>query len=587
MLNILRKRLTATLSASQPGLPGSASLVRVLCSRQSGASDQDAKPLRWAGLLGLTGALVTGAIALAPDADALQQEQKKTRVVVLGTGWGATSFLNALKPKHNAQYDIQVVSPRNYFLFSPLLPAAATGTVDTKSIVDPIRSHLDKSCNYYKAEALQINVKDKKVTCVYEKPTWRTCDLAGKDRVFDLDYDVLVVAVGAVTNTFNVPGVVGNCFFLKTAEDAKAIRERVNACFELANLPDSTEEDRKRLLSFVVAGGGPTGTELAAELNDLIHEDMMRYFPRVQASDISIRQIDSHDHILSAFDRSIAAYATDHFRRSGIDLILNCRIKAVEENRVVVLDQGSNELRQVPFGTCIWTTGIRMHPLSEKLAEQLQGEQEHWRSLKVDRRLMVKGTSDIFALGDAATIEQEKVFSHAEELFEEGDTNHDGNLSSAELQELLLKERKKYPQLIEIAARVPPNKLLNREDFKNALAELDKSLRSVPATAQVAHQQGHYLGKLFRQHHLDGSGLPEDAAEFKYNSKGSLAYIGSDKAVMDPGESMAFLKYVKGWFMGFGWKSAEIAMQASLKNQLAVMYDFMKTKMFGRDISDI
>ena len=82
-------------------------------------------------------------------------------------------------------------------------------------------------------------------------------------------------------------------------------------------------------------------------------------------------------------------------------------------------------------------------------------------------------------------------------------------------------------------------------------------------------------------------GLPEDAAEFKYNSKGSLAYIGSDKAVMDPGESMAFLKYVKGWFMGFGWKSAEIAMQASLKNQLAVMYDFMKTKMFGRDISDI
>ena len=83
------------------------------------------------------------------------------------------------------------------------------------------------------------------------------------------------------------------------------------------------------------------------------------------------------------------------------------------------------------------------------------------------------------------------------------------------------------------------------------------------------------------------AGLPETAAGFKYNDKGSLAYIGSDKAVMDPGVSFAFLKYVKGWFMGFGWKSAEIAMQASLKNQLAVMYDFVKTKMFGRDISDI
>ncbi len=83
------------------------------------------------------------------------------------------------------------------------------------------------------------------------------------------------------------------------------------------------------------------------------------------------------------------------------------------------------------------------------------------------------------------------------------------------------------------------------------------------------------------------AGLPEDAPEFVYNNKGSLAYIGGDKAVIDPGEAMNFLKYIKGWFMGFGWKSAEIAMQASLKNQLAVMYDFMKTKMFGRDISDI
>ena len=83
------------------------------------------------------------------------------------------------------------------------------------------------------------------------------------------------------------------------------------------------------------------------------------------------------------------------------------------------------------------------------------------------------------------------------------------------------------------------------------------------------------------------AGLPEDAPEFQYNNKGSLAYIGGDKAVLDPGEALSFLKYVKGWFMGFGWKSAEIAMQASFKNQLSVMYDFVKTKLFGRDISDI
>ena len=74
-----------------------------------------------------------------------------------------------------------------------------------------------------------------------------------------------------------------------------------------------------------------------------IHEDMMRYFPRVQASDISIRQIDSHDHILSAFDRSIAAYATDHFRRSGIDLILNCRV-----GTCILLLYGCNQKHDIP-----------------------------------------------------------------------------------------------------------------------------------------------------------------------------------------------------------------------------------------------
>ncbi|EIE24243.1 FAD/NAD(P)-binding domain-containing protein [Coccomyxa subellipsoidea C-169] len=510
----------------------------------------------------------------------------KPTIVILGTGWGAISFLRALKPLHSNQYNVQIVSPRNYFLYTPLLPASATGTVDTHSIVDPIRSHLDARCNYYEAECLNIDAKEKILTCGYTKPFREASDAGQKDHTFQMKYDVLIVAIGAVTNTFGVPGVDENCFYMKSAEDAKALRERINACFELANLPDTTDEERKRLLSFVIVGGGPTGTELAAEMNDLviILEDMLRYFPRITRSQVTIKQIDSHDHILSAFDRTIAEYATEHFRRSGIDLVLACRVKAVEPGAVVV--QKGKETDRIPFGTCIWTTGIRMHPLAERLADG----QEHWRSLMVDNNLRVKGSDSIFALGDAATIEQERVLRHAEELFEQGDANHDGMLSSDELQQLLLLNVKKYPQLAEIAARVPKNTVLSKEAFLKHLEELDKSLRSVPATAQAAHQEGHYLGKLFRKYKIDPATkevVPEDAPEFEYKPLGTIAYIGHDKAVLDPGPSAPFLRYIRGWLMGLGWKSAEVFMQISYKNMWLVSRDFLKAKIFGRDISDV
>ncbi|CAL8462201.1 g1732 [Coccomyxa elongata] len=561
---------------------------RVLASLNTSFDSQDSSG-RWAFWLGLTGLAVGGAIASAPAANASEPFHCKDKptVVVLGTGWAAISFLRALKPLHSNQYNVQIISPRNYFLYTPLLPASATGTVDTHSIVDPIRSHLDARCNYLEAECIDINAKEKTLTCAYTRP-FRDASAAGKkDHVFKVNYDVLIVAIGAVTNTFGVPGVDEHCFYMKNAEDAKALRERINACFELANLPDTTDEERRRLLTFVIVGGGPTGTELAAEMNDLILEDMLRYFPRIDRSQVTIKQIDSHDHILSAFDRTIAEYATTHFRRSGIDLELACRVKAVEPGAVVV--ERAGKMDHIPFGTCIWTTGIRMHPLAERLAEQLQG-QEHWRSLMVDHHLRVKGSESIFALGDAATIEQERVLRHAEELFEQGDANHDGMLSSEELQQLLLLNVKKYPQLAEIAARVPKNTMLSKEAFRKHLEELDKSLRSVPATAQAAHQEGHYLGKLFKKHKIDPSkdhAVPEDAPEFEYKPLGTIAYIGHDKAVLDPGPSAPFLRYIRGWLMGLGWKSAEVFMQISYKNMWLVSRDFLKAKIFGRDISDV
>ncbi|KAK9818387.1 hypothetical protein WJX72_011813 [[Myrmecia] bisecta] len=584
----------------------------------------------------------------APPADS--DGRARVRVVVLGSGWGAMSFLRSLSPslaQGDAPFDVTLVSPRNYFLYTPLLAATASGSVEARSVVDPVRSHITDKGNYYEAECTDIDPERKVVTCRYPK-AYRGAE-GEKERVFQLSYDMLVVAVGSVVNTFGVPGVQENAFFLKTAEHARTLRQRVNEAFELASLPGTTAAERKKLLSFVVVGGGPTGVELAAELHDLVSDDMLRYFPKL-SNDWAIRLVDTHDHILSMFDRQIATYATQQFRRNGIDLVLNCRVKAVEPDAVVVQLNGADVPSRVEYGTCIWTTGIAMHPLVQSLISKLPEAREHWKSLRCNPTLAVHGSGGtIYALGDAATVEQARVLQHAEELFKAGDSNSDGLLSCVEVMAVLKKAQKTYPQIAEFAHRMQcgpdavdnmaqfmnqvlrakskvsydnviatadwissdddeesaagddggqtdstpaAGSMLTLQQFSQQLAAIDNSLRSLPATAQVAHQQGEYLARLFQNHvgrTPDSSriGVPSDAPSFHYVHLGSLAYIGADKAVMELPYKNTPVSAFKGWLMGFAWKGAETFMQTSVKNMYLVSRDLMKTKVFGRDVSDV
>lgn len=583
----------------------------------------------------------------------------RTRVVVLGSGWGGITFLRSLDPKLTSAvgpYDVTLVSPRNYFLYTPLLPSAATGTVEPRSIVDPVRSHIPDTGNYLEAECIDVDPVGKTITCQYNKPFKGQTNITG--RQFNVPYDVLVVAVGSVTNTFNVPGVEENCFFLKDMEGAKALRQRINECFEISALPSTSPEERKRLLTFVVVGGGPTGVELAAEMHDYITEDFSHMFPSLKDI-VKVRLVDTHDHVLSTYDRQIAIYATEHFQRQGIELVMGCRVNAVEPGQVVVTDAPTNTKKNVEFGTCIWTTGIKMHPLVERLAKTLpQGAQEHWRSLKTDKFLQVLGTQgSILALGDASTVSQDTALSHAEQLFAQGDTNGDGVLNCQEVIALMLKARKQFPMLAEFAARMncggtdvastasfmremmhsttrgsydnviatqtfaddedeeeevvvhrhelmattsgdagTETPAMTLEQFKEQLKELEKGLRSLPATAQVATQQGKYLAQVMKDNPMilqpgptgpTVRSISPDANPFKYVHLGSLAYIGADKAVMDPAYKDGPVGALKGWLMGFAWKGVETFMQISVKNMYLVSRDMVKTKVFGRDVSDV
>lgn len=173
-------------------------------------------------------------------------------------------------------------------------------------------------CEFREAECYEIDASKKKVFC---RSTNKASNLGCKEE-FSIDYDYLIVSVGARSNTFNTPGVEENALFLKVTssieficyeisssriltflyiqevEDAQKIRQTVIHCFERASLPTVSEEDKRRMLHFVVVGGGPTGVEFAAELHDFANEDLARLYPSVKDL-VKITLLEAGDHILN------------------------------------------------------------------------------------------------------------------------------------------------------------------------------------------------------------------------------------------------------------------------------------------------
>jgi len=321
------------------------------------------------------------------------------------------SLIKAIPAEAAQKYEIVVVSPRNYFLYTPLLPAVCTGTMEDRSIVEPVRNQMIGKGVYYEAICQSIDPDAKELVCCFPKD-------AGLDQAcFKINYDILITAVGSINNTFGTPGVEDNCYFFKTIDDAKRLRQRVSELFERAALPYVPEEERRKLLSLVVVGGGPTGVEVAAEMRDMIKEDMEKLYPSLKGlSKVSV--IELQDHILSTYDRRISQYAAKQFYRDDINLLLGTKVAGVERDFVkLVKDDVPSELK---FGVCVWCTGIRLNPLAQQLQVALpEGSQTNFRAINTDQYLRVKGSNgSIFAIGDSATIEQPRALQVCDELFE-------------------------------------------------------------------------------------------------------------------------------------------------------------------------
>ncbi|KNA09990.1 hypothetical protein SOVF_147510 [Spinacia oleracea] len=530
-------------------------------------------------------------------------ENKKKKVVVLGTGWAGTSFLKNLK---NPSYDVHVISPRNYFAFTPLLPSVTVGTVEARSICEPIRKMVKKkdvSVSYWEAECLGIDPVNKKVNC----RSTQNADLNGKAD-FSVDYDYLVIAMGARSNTFNTPGVEENAHFLKEVEDAQKIRQSIIDCFEKAALPTLSDEEKKRILHFVVVGGGPTGVEFAAELHDFVREDLVKLYPKVKDL-VKITLLEATDHILNMFDKRITAFAEDKFHRDGINLQTGSMVVKVTDKEISTKAlKNGGEVSSMPYGMLVWSTGIGARPVIMDFMKQLnQGKR---RALGTDEWLRVEGTGEIYALGDCATIVQRKVMEDIAEIFKKADKDNSGTLTVKEMQELVDDILERYPQIelylknrkmksivdLMTDAKKDTTKEsveLNIEEFRSALSQVDSQMKNLPATAQVAAQQGTYLADCFNRMEkcernpegpirIRGEGQHR-FKPFRYRHFGQFAPLGGEQAAAElPGDWVS-IGHSTQWL----WYSVYASKQVSWRTRALVVGDWSRRFMFGRDSSRI
>nr|XP_023882707.1 external alternative NAD(P)H-ubiquinone oxidoreductase B2, mitochondrial-like [Quercus suber]POE72683.1 external alternative nad(p)h-ubiquinone oxidoreductase b2, mitochondrial [Quercus suber] len=534
----------------------------------------------------------------APAIASSESENVKKKVVVLGTGWAGTSFLKNL---NNPTYDVQVISPRNYFAFTPLLPSVTCGTVEPRSIVEPIRNIVRKKhsdVQFCEAECFKIDAENKKIYC------WSTQN--GKDE-FVVDFDYLIISVGARVNTFNTPGVEEHCHFLKEVEDAQRIRRTVIDCFERASLPNVSEEERKRILHFAIVGGGPTGVEFAAVLHDFVKEDLVTLYPRVK-DQVKITLLEAGDHILNMFDKRITTFAEDKFGRDGIDVKTGSMVVKVSEKEISTKEMKNGQISVMPYGMAVWSTGIGTRPIIVDFMKQIG--QVNRRVLATDEWLRVEGCDSIYALGDCATINQRKVMEDISAIFSKADADNSGTLTVKEFREVIDDICERYPQVELYLKKKQMGDIfdllkeskgddtkesveLNIEEFKSALSQVDSQMKNLPATAQVASQQGVYLAKCFNRMEeceknpegplrFRGTGRHR-FRPFRYKHLGQFAPLGGEQtAAQLPGDWVSI-----GQSSQWLWYSVYTSKQVSWRNRVLVVTDWTRRFIFGRDSSRI
>jgi NADH:ubiquinone reductase (H+-translocating) len=295
--------------------------------------------------------------------------------LILGGGF-AGSYVARSLGKHGAT----IVSPENYMLFTPMLPEAASGTLEPRHVVVPLR----QMCRHSELLLGEARAHD---------ADRRRVQVQAEERVFWVRYSNLVVALGAIVRALPIPGLAEHALGFKSLADAIHLRNHVLARLEVA-AADPNPTHRRRELTFVFVGAGYAGVEALAELSDLVR-DALRFYPDLRDTPQQWVLVDAAPKILPEIPTRLGDYAARLLERRGVDIRTETTLEEVEPHAARLSDGD-----EILTSTVVWTAGVRAHPL---LAEFGLPTEERGR-VPVDETLRVTGMSSVWALGDCAAV---------------------------------------------------------------------------------------------------------------------------------------------------------------------------------------
>ena len=312
-----------------------------------------------------------------------EEGRSPPRVVVLGGGYGGVYACLALeKAARRGQIELSLVSRDNFFLFQPMLAEVVSGSIEPPHILNPIR-RLCRSTSFFQAEIEAVDVDDRNVIIRYP----------GHVDYRSISFDHLVIAVGSSIDLSALPGVAEHAFPFKTMGDALMLRDHIIGVLERAEV-ETDPDEKNELLNFVVVGGGYTGVEVAAEINEFVREAAKSY-PHVNSEEIDVILLQGAGRILLELAEGLAKFSHRLLVRRGIEIRLNTRIKSATAQSAILSDGAV-----IPTHTLVAAVGTAPNRLLDTMLcpKGARGR------LLVDENLAVQACPGVWGVGDCAAI---------------------------------------------------------------------------------------------------------------------------------------------------------------------------------------
>ncbi|EEA07008.1 NADH dehydrogenase, putative [Cryptosporidium muris RN66] len=446
------------------------------------------------------------------------KSNSRKKVVILGTGWGFAAFAPRLDIY---KHDICVISPHKAFYFTPLLTHIISGRLPNRVCEEPIETFTFRGkhevMKHILGNAIEIDGGNKQI--VYMDESTKS--------THKLPYDYLVINVGSANATF-IPGIKEYALYLRNVEDSLKIRAAVlSQIDEVFKEWNTLEDDQKRRkLSFIVAGGGPTGVEVAGAFAELVKSLLEEEKYGHLQPFISIKLIEMSPKLLPTTGDNIPEYAKYILgNKAKVKLLLRTKLLKVGPDSVQVQYQDKTE-ENIPYGVFVWASGASPSELTKHICETIPEQSKNPRAINVDEKLRVIGLQYVYALGDCALVTPKKLSSSWESIFQKAQ-KHSYGPSVDYLRHIMLSSE--FPQLVNLpfVKDLPENsKTLTAEEFRDLLIKVDELYHPPPPTAQGASQQGRYLAGIFNNYLTEAEKQRCDA--FLYNWRGSSCYIYDD-----------------------------------------------------------